>query len=77
VHFGRVSPDGKTTICNDINECVAVPVRTLTILPLGQQTELHDVNCRSAVDGITCVLVAGEHKGVGFRVNATEAVRVG
>ena len=77
LQFGSVSPDGKTRICHDSDDCIGVPLGSPTVLRHGQQTELHSVNCRSAPDGITCVLVSGPHKGVGFRVNATEAVRVG
>jgi hypothetical protein len=77
VHYGEVSPDGKTKVCNEIYVCIGVTRRAPTVLRHGQQTELNNVNCRSSADGITCVLVAGAHRGVGFRVNATEAVPVG
>jgi hypothetical protein len=77
--FGK---EGQVTICS-------VPVPTASegciqnwdasapVLQYGQQSELEGMLCTSNVDGITCTLVAGAEKGKGFRVSATEAVRVG
>jgi hypothetical protein len=47
------------------------------ILRSGQSDLYNGIRCTSALNGITCTVVAGVGKGKGFRVNKDEAVRVG
>jgi hypothetical protein len=47
------------------------------VLHEGQKTELNGFRCSSAVNGITCTVVAGVGQGKGFRINRDEAVEVG
>jgi len=77
-----LSPSGHVTTCY-------APVPSLSsactqnwnpkapVLAYGRQAEYGGFECTSRRAGITCVLVAGRHKGTGFTVSPAAAVRVG
>jgi len=52
------------------------PTERLPILRIGEATGVGGFRCSSAADGITCVKVAGQGKGSGFRIDAEEAMEL-
>lgn len=75
-----LSSKGRISICeveeSSLTEGCWVNFGDAPILARGRWVQVGDVRCVSARDGIACLRVRGPRRGVGFRINAHEAVKV-
>jgi hypothetical protein len=74
-HAATLTRSGALTICN-ASVCFQNWDASVPVLRIGQTSELYDLRCRSATNGITCTVTAGARKGKGFRINAAGVTRV-
>lgn len=79
-HLAELSSRGKVTLCQ-------VPSVTLThqcfqnwnispVLPRDHHIEIDGVRCESTRNGIVCFRVRRPRRGIGFRINPREAVKI-